>query len=154
MCIFNCTSNIKLDLYSVSRTFLGFFIDFNVYKNFLGLQKNFFFVLVVCVSTCFAISPPYSEGSIYYLFDHFAFCGFRILNITLARHEPLVKFLPLILDKLLHLMVKPPTVAGSVLNLGQTTFEAIGLVVKQITVSKKYLKNGKIVLFIFRSFKL
>ena len=36
-----------------------------------------------------------------------------------ARPEPLVAFLPLVLDKLLLLMVKPPTVAGLTLNVGQ-----------------------------------
>ena len=36
-----------------------------------------------------------------------------------ARPESLVAFLPLVLDKLLLLMVKPPTVAGLTLNGGQ-----------------------------------
>ena len=36
-----------------------------------------------------------------------------------ARPESLVAFLPLVLDKLLLLMVKPPTVAGLTLNVGQ-----------------------------------
>ena len=36
-----------------------------------------------------------------------------------TRPESLVAFLPLVLDKLLLLMVKPPTVAGLTLNVGQ-----------------------------------
>ena len=36
-----------------------------------------------------------------------------------ARPESLVAFLPLVLDKLLLLMVKPPTAAGLTLNVGQ-----------------------------------
>ena len=40
-----------------------------------------------------------------------------------ARPESLVAFLPLVLDKLLLLMVKPPTVAGLTLNVGQVLRE-------------------------------
>ena len=40
-----------------------------------------------------------------------------------ARPESLVAFLPLVLDKLLLLMVKPPTVAGLTLNVGQVRQE-------------------------------
>ena len=40
-----------------------------------------------------------------------------------ARPESLVAFLPLVLDKLLLLMVKPPTVAGLTLNVGQVMRE-------------------------------
>ena len=41
----------------------------------------------------------------------------RINDLHRARLEPLVKFLPLILDKLLLLMVKPPTFDGHILNV-------------------------------------
>ena len=47
-----------------------------------------------------------------------------------ARPESLVSFLPLVLDKLLLLMVKPPTVAGLTLNVGQAAFSAMTSVVK------------------------
>ena len=57
----------------------------------------------------------------------------RLAEVHKARLEPLVKFLPLVLDKLLLLMVKPPSVAGHVLNVTQAAFAAIGAVVSKIT---------------------
>ena len=53
----------------------------------------------------------------------------RLGDLHKARIEPLVKFLPVILDKLLLLMVKPPSVAGHVLNVTQAAFNAIAAVV-------------------------
>ena len=44
-----------------------------------------------------------------------------------------LRFLPLILDKLLLLMVRPPSVAGHVLNVSQGAFNAIAAVVKKIS---------------------
>ena len=60
----------------------------------------------------------------------------RLSEIQLARLEPLVRFLPLVLDKLLLLMVRPPSVAGHVLNVAQAAFNAIAAVVKKIQVGK------------------
>ena len=57
----------------------------------------------------------------------------RLSEVHKARLEPLVKFLPLVLDKLLLLMVKPPSVAGHVLNVTQAAFAAIASVVNKIT---------------------
>lgn len=56
-----------------------------------------------------------------------------IMNLTQAKIEPLTKFLPLILDKLIALMVKPITVGSMALNISQTVFEAIATIVKNIT---------------------
>ncbi|KAE8748545.1 hypothetical protein FOCC_FOCC004721 [Frankliniella occidentalis] len=56
-----------------------------------------------------------------------------ILELTHAKSEPLVKFLPVILDKLLLLLVRPPAVSGQLMNIGQTTFEALASLVKSIT---------------------
>jgi hypothetical protein len=57
----------------------------------------------------------------------------KLSDLKIARMEPLVRFLPLVLDKLLLLMVKPPAVAGHVLNVTQAAFTAIGTVVNKIT---------------------
>ncbi|XP_067118403.1 dedicator of cytokinesis protein 7 isoform X1 [Centruroides vittatus] len=56
-----------------------------------------------------------------------------ILEITEAKLEPLVKFLPLLMDKLIRLLVRPPVVAGQVMNIGQTAFEAMAMIVCNIT---------------------
>lgn len=54
-------------------------------------------------------------------------------DVGKARPESLVSFLPLVLDKLLLLMVKPPTVAGLTLNVGQAAFSAMTSVVKVVS---------------------
>lgn len=56
-----------------------------------------------------------------------------ILELTHAKSEPLVKFLPIILDKLVVLLVRPPAVGGQLMNIGQTVFEALASLVKSIT---------------------
>ena len=57
----------------------------------------------------------------------------RINDLYNARVEPLVKFLPLVLDKLLLLMVKPPSYAGHVLNVGQAAFNAMAAIVNKLS---------------------
>jgi hypothetical protein len=59
----------------------------------------------------------------------------RINQLHMAKLEPLVKFLPLVLDKLLLLMVKPPSFEGHILNVGSAAFNAIALIVNKITQS-------------------
>ena len=54
----------------------------------------------------------------------------RINDLHRARLEPLVKFLPLILDKLLLLMVKPPTFDGHILNVASAAFNSISMIGK------------------------
>ncbi|XP_021924154.1 dedicator of cytokinesis protein 6 isoform X3 [Zootermopsis nevadensis] len=56
-----------------------------------------------------------------------------ILDLNHAKPEPLVKFLPLILNKLILLLVIPPSVLGQVMNIGQTAFEAIAMLVRNVT---------------------
>ena len=65
----------------------------------------------------------------------------RINELHKARLEPLVKFLPLILNKLLLLMVKPPAFDGHILNVGPAAFNAIAMIVNKLTssVSQKVL---------------
>ncbi|XP_005089591.1 dedicator of cytokinesis protein 7 isoform X1 [Aplysia californica] len=55
-----------------------------------------------------------------------------IMDIDNAKGENLVQFLPLILDKLIALMVRPPVIGGNVVNVGQATFEAISHVVLRV----------------------
>lgn len=57
----------------------------------------------------------------------------RLADLPKARLEPLSRFLPLVLDKLFLLMVRPPCVAGHVLNVGQAAFNAIAAVVNRIS---------------------
>ena len=59
----------------------------------------------------------------------------HINNLHEARIEPLVKFLPLILNKLLLLMVKPPTFDGHILNVASAAFNAISKIVFKLTDS-------------------
>ena len=59
----------------------------------------------------------------------------RINELHRAQLEPLVKFLPLILDKLLLLMVKPPAFDGHILNVGPAAFNAIAMIVNKLTSS-------------------
>ncbi len=54
-------------------------------------------------------------------------------NVGKARPECLVAFLPLVLDKLLLLMVKPPTVGGLTLNVGHAAWSALVEVVSGVT---------------------
>lgn len=49
-----------------------------------------------------------------------------------------MKFLPLVLDKLLLLLVKPPMLNGCVFNIGQAVFETIAVVVKLINTVGTY----------------
>jgi hypothetical protein len=63
-----------------------------------------------------------------------------MLELNHAKPEPLVRFLPLILNKLIQLMVKPPSVLGQVMNTGQTAFEAIAMLVRNVTVSAVVLE--------------
>ena len=64
----------------------------------------------------------------------------RINELHLARLEPLAKFLPLILDKLLLLMVKPPAFDGHILDVGSAAFLAIAMIVNKLTSSVSSLK--------------
>lgn len=66
-----------------------------------------------------------------------------ILELTHAKSEPLVKFLPVILDKLVLLLVRPPAVGGQLMNIGQTTFEALASLVKSITALPEGLGEGQ-----------
>ncbi|XP_069991563.1 dedicator of cytokinesis protein 7 isoform X5 [Penaeus vannamei] len=47
--------------------------------------------------------------------------------------EPLVRFVPVLLDRLISLMVRPPTLAGQQVNIAQACFETIGTLVGRIS---------------------
>jgi hypothetical protein len=63
---------------------------------------------------------------------HF-FLIFRIKELPNARLDPLVRFLPLVLDKLLLLVVKPPNFGGRMHDVGQSAFNAIAEIVNKIS---------------------
>ena len=48
--------------------------------------------------------------------------------------EPLVRFIPVLLDRLLSLMVRPPVLAQQIVNLAQSSFETVGCLVGRIAV--------------------
>ncbi|CAB3365687.1 Hypothetical predicted protein [Cloeon dipterum] len=54
-------------------------------------------------------------------------------DISLAQSEPLVRFLPLILDKLVQLVIKSPVLGSIKMNLSREAFEALTSVVNCIT---------------------
>ncbi|XP_035223308.1 dedicator of cytokinesis protein 7-like, partial [Stegodyphus dumicola] len=64
-----------------------------------------------------------------------------VLEITNAHDtslESLVNFLPMILNKLIYLLVRPPVVAGQSVNIGQAAFEAVAMVVNAVTTGLEY----------------
>ncbi|XP_019631396.1 PREDICTED: dedicator of cytokinesis protein 7-like [Branchiostoma belcheri] len=52
--------------------------------------------------------------------------------LSQAQPEPLVTFLYLILDKLISLIVRPPIIAGQIVNVGQSSFEAMAQIVARL----------------------
>ena len=57
-----------------------------------------------------------------------------MLELSLSEAEPVVRLMPVLLDRLVQLMVLPPVLQGLQCNLAQTAFEAIAAVVGKITV--------------------
>ena len=57
----------------------------------------------------------------------------RIRDLPSSRLEPIVRFLPMVLDKLLLLVVKPPNFGGKMLDVGQAAFNAIAEIVNKIS---------------------
>lgn len=54
-----------------------------------------------------------------------------------AKPEVIVRFLPLVFDNLLQLLVQPPRIGSHILNVGQPSFEAICLILDSISVSSR-----------------
>ncbi|KAJ7372909.1 Dedicator of cytokinesis protein 6 [Desmophyllum pertusum] len=63
-----------------------------------------------------------------------------IVDLSKAREEPLVTFLYLVLDKLILLLVRPPVISGTVVNIGQAAFESLTLIVHRL---HQLLENSK-----------
>ncbi|KAM4721925.1 dedicator of cytokinesis protein 7 isoform 4-T4 [Rhinophrynus dorsalis] len=55
-----------------------------------------------------------------------------ILALNSAQLEPVVHFLHLLLDKLILLVVRPPIIAGQIVNLGQASFEAMASITNRL----------------------
>lgn len=56
-----------------------------------------------------------------------------LLELARASHSALVRSLPQLFDQLISLLVKPPTLPSQPLNVAATVFEALGLLVRNIT---------------------
>ncbi|XP_062854096.1 dedicator of cytokinesis protein 7 isoform X10 [Trichomycterus rosablanca] len=63
-----------------------------------------------------------------------------IAALSSSQLEPVVRFLHLLLDKLVQLVVRPPVIAGQIVNLGQVSFEAMASVVNRL---HKYLDTSQ-----------
>uniref|UniRef100_A0A8C7ZS50 Dedicator of cytokinesis 7 n=1 Tax=Oryzias sinensis TaxID=183150 RepID=A0A8C7ZS50_9TELE len=55
-----------------------------------------------------------------------------IAALNSSQLEPVVRFLHLLLDKLVLLVVRPPVIAGQIVNLGQASFEVMASVVNRL----------------------
>lgn len=58
-----------------------------------------------------------------------------LLDIHNSELEPLVKNLPVIMDKLIELLITAYKIGGQLLSLGPTVFEAMCLVSNKLSVS-------------------
>ncbi|KAK3089282.1 hypothetical protein FSP39_002319 [Pinctada imbricata] len=55
-----------------------------------------------------------------------------ISDLPNSKGDRLVQFMPLLLDKLIYLMVRPPVLSGQAANIGQPAFEGLILTVKRV----------------------
>ncbi|XP_029084059.1 dedicator of cytokinesis protein 7 isoform X7 [Monodon monoceros] len=55
-----------------------------------------------------------------------------IAALNSSQLEPVVRFLYLLLDKLILLVVRPPVIAGQIVNLGQASFEAMASIINRL----------------------
>ncbi|XP_068201997.1 dedicator of cytokinesis protein 7 isoform X2 [Palaemon carinicauda] len=67
--------------------------------------------------------------------------------------EPLVQYSPIILDRLIMLMVRPPTLAGQQVNIAQACFETIGCLVGRVSAlleekNDQHGRNGTLLTYI------
>ncbi|CAB1449299.1 unnamed protein product, partial [Pleuronectes platessa] len=63
-----------------------------------------------------------------------------IAALNSSQLEPVVRFLHLLLDKLVLLIVRPPVIAGQIVNLGQASFEVMASIVNRL---HKYLDSSQ-----------
>ena len=81
----------------------------------------------------------------FYYYSNKTFFHSRINELPNSRLEPLVRFLPLVLDKLLLLVVKPPNFGGRILDVGQAAFNAIAEIVNKISNSVRIFRPRMII---------
>ncbi|XP_024276854.1 dedicator of cytokinesis protein 7 isoform X1 [Oncorhynchus tshawytscha] len=63
-----------------------------------------------------------------------------IAALNSSQLEPIVRFLHLLLDKLVLLVVRPPVITGQIVNLGQASFEVMASIVNRL---HKYLDTSQ-----------
>ncbi|XP_031430851.1 dedicator of cytokinesis protein 7 isoform X13 [Clupea harengus] len=63
-----------------------------------------------------------------------------IAALNSTQLEPVLRFLHLLLDKLVVLVVRPPVIAGQIVNLGQASFEVMASIVNRL---HKYLDTSQ-----------
>ncbi|XP_052414224.1 dedicator of cytokinesis protein 7 isoform X9 [Carassius gibelio] len=82
-----------------------------------------------------------------------------IAALNSSQLEPVVRFLHLLLDKLVLLMVRPPVIAGQIVNLGQASFEVMASLVNRLhkyldTSQDMHGRNGLLSSYIHYVFRL
>lgn len=58
-----------------------------------------------------------------------------MLGLSGCRPEVIVRNLPLVFDNVLQLLVQPPRISNHTLNVGQPSFEALCLLLENVSVS-------------------
>ncbi|XP_034738255.1 dedicator of cytokinesis protein 7 isoform X13 [Etheostoma cragini] len=82
-----------------------------------------------------------------------------ISALNSSQLEPVVRFLHLLLDKLVLLVVRPPVIAGQIVNLGQASFEVMASIVNRLhkyldTSQDMHGRNGLLSSYIHYVFRL
>uniref|UniRef100_A0AAQ4PWN5 Dedicator of cytokinesis 7 n=1 Tax=Gasterosteus aculeatus aculeatus TaxID=481459 RepID=A0AAQ4PWN5_GASAC len=82
-----------------------------------------------------------------------------IAALNSSQLEPVVRFLHLLLDKLVLLVVRPPVIAGQIVNLGQASFEVMASIVNRLhkyldTSQDMHGRNGLLSSYIHYVFRL
>ncbi|XP_069794379.1 dedicator of cytokinesis protein 7 isoform X4 [Narcine bancroftii] len=82
-----------------------------------------------------------------------------IAALTSAQLEPVVRFLHQLLDKLALLVVRPPIIAGQIVNMGQPSFEAMTSIVNRLhknleTNQDQHGRNNLLASYIYYVFRL
>uniref|UniRef100_H3DL65 Dedicator of cytokinesis 7 n=1 Tax=Tetraodon nigroviridis TaxID=99883 RepID=H3DL65_TETNG len=82
-----------------------------------------------------------------------------IAALNSAQLEPVVRFLHLLLDKLVLLVVRPPVIAGQIVNLGQASFEVMATIANRLykyldTSQDMHGRNGLLSSYIHYVFRL
>ncbi|XP_041064255.1 dedicator of cytokinesis protein 7 isoform X9 [Carcharodon carcharias] len=82
-----------------------------------------------------------------------------ISALSSAQLEPVVRFLHQLLDKLVLLVVRPPVIAGQIVNMGQPSFEAMTSIVNRLhknleTNQDQHGRNNLLASYIYCVFRL